>query len=249
MNKIKVALCMRGAVSKTSGAFSCKNDLYSNAEYVDYNACYNSIKKHIIDSNASNFSIDVFCHGWNVDLETDIVSKYKPVKYKFENNSNYNDDILKLCKYETDFGGISQALAFKKAIELKEEYETENNLQYDIVILYRYDVLLWKDMNLNEYTNLHDTIYVNAHHDGNGDFHFVMSNHKSSVFKNLIHSINSGNNCIVHFWIKNYILNYMNTNMKTDSIAPGLHQEAIRKIYEYSIAPNHLSIEAFNSYK
>ena len=37
--------------------------------------------------------------------------------------------------------------------------------------------------------------------------------------------------------------------MKIDSIVPGVHQEAIRKIYDYSIAPNHLSIEAFNSYK
>ena len=41
----------------------------------------------------------------------------------------------------------------------------------------------------------------------------------------------------------------MNAKMKTDSIAPGVHQEAIRKIYEYSIKPNHLSKEAFNSYK
>ena len=240
---------MRGAVSKKNGAFFCKDDLYSNAEYVDYNACYNSIKKHIINSNTNNYKIDIFCQGWNIDLEKELVGKYNPVKYCFENNSNYNNDILKLCQHDTDFGGISQALSFKKAIELKEAYENENNMSYDIVILYRYDVLLWKDMNLNEYTNLNDNIYVNAHHDSNGDFHFVMSNEKSNKFKNLIDSINFGNNYRMHFWIKNYVINYMKSSIKMDNIIPGLHQEAIRKIYNFSIRPNHLTMDMFNSYK
>jgi hypothetical protein len=249
MNKLKVALCMRGAVSKKNGAFFCKNDLYSNAEYIDYNACYNSIKRHIIEPNTNNYTFDIFCQGWNIDLEKELICKYNPVKYNFENNSNYNNDILKLCKHKTDFGGISQGLSFKKAIELKEEYEKEKNISYDIVILYRYDVLLWKNINLNDYANLNDIIYVNAHHDCNGDFHFVMDNIKSNKFKNLIDSINFGNHYRMHFWIKNYVINYMKSSIKMDNIIPGVHQEAIRKIYDCSIRPKHLSMNEFNSYK
>lgn len=226
---MKVALCMRGAVSKKSGAFYCKNDLYANSEYVDYTLCYDSIVKHIIQANP-DYSIDVFCQGWNVDLQQDLVSKYNPKKYCFEDNSNYNEDISKLCRTERDFGGISQGVAFKLAIELKEEYEKENDMKYDIVILYRYDVLLWKDMNLNEYTGLEDTIYVNAHSDANGDFHLVMNHDNSNKFKSLIYSIPMGNQHREHHWIKNYILNFMRIDVKMDSIRPGLYQEVLRKM-------------------
>jgi len=226
---MKVALCMRGAVSKKSGSFFCKNDLYVNSEYVNYTSCYHSILKHIIQPNP-DYSIDFFCQGWNIDLEKDIVSKYNPKKSCFEHNSKYNEEISSLCKNERDFGGISQGFAFKRAIELKEEYEKENNMKYDIVILYRYDVLLWKDMNLKEYTGLDDTIYVNAHTDGNGDFHFVMNHENSSHFKNLIYSIPMGNEHREHYWIKNYILNYMKINVKMDAIQPGVYQEVLRKM-------------------
>jgi hypothetical protein len=41
----------------------------------------------------------------------------------------------------------------------------------------------------------------------------------------------------------------MKSGIKMDNIIPGVHQEAIRKIYDCSIRPNHLSMNAFNSYK
>jgi hypothetical protein len=246
---MKVALCMRGTVSKKIGPFIRKNDLYESSEYVDYTACYNSIKRHIINTN-SEYSIDIFCQGWNLDLEKDIVSKYNPKKYCFENNANYNEYIYKLSDKETDFNGLSQALSFKKVIELKEEYEKENNINYDIVIIYRYDVLLWKDIMLKDYINLNNTIYVNAHDaDGNGDFHFIMNSEKANQFKCLVDSIKFGNRHAEHCWIRNYIIKYMKTNIKPDNIYPGVHQEVIRKIFEFSINKNHLSIDLFNSYK
>jgi hypothetical protein len=226
---MKVALCMRGAVAKKSGAFFKQNDLYVNSHYVDYKKCYNSIKKHIIDVN-NNYQFDVFCHCWNYDLEDEIKSLYNPVKYNFEDNRKYNDEINSLCKSSNEFGGISQSLTMKKSIELKEEYEREENIKYDIVILYRYDVLLWKDMNLNEYTNLNDIIYVNAHHDGNGDFHFVMNHDTAYDFKNLYDSLYLGNVYGMHHWIKNYVLNFMKKQLVMDNIVPGRDQEVIRKI-------------------
>jgi len=108
---------------------------------------------------------------------------------------------------------------------------------------------LWKDFFINEYINLDNTIYVNAHNDCNGDFHFLMSNEKSKSFKNLINSIEFGNKYKMHFWIKNYIINYMKINIKVDNIVPGQDQEVMRKIVEFSINSNHLTMEKLNSYK
>jgi hypothetical protein len=137
----------------------------------------------------------------------------------------------------------------KKSIELKEAYEKENNIIYDIVILYRYDVLLWKNIILNKYVNLNDNLYVDAHFNCNGEFHFVMNGYNSKNFKYLYDSIKLGNDYKMHFWIKNYVINYMKKILIMDDIFPGRHQELLRKIYDCSIKTGHLSIDEFNSYK
>jgi hypothetical protein len=254
IKKKRVALCMRGAVSKKDMTFEKMNELYeNNNEYVDYKACYNSIIKHIVEPNLNEYQFDIFCHGWNVDLEKNIVDMYSPVKYLFEDNKKYNDYIKELCVSDRDFGGISQALTMKKSIELKEQYEAEQNFKYDVVILYRYDIFLWKDIILNNYTELkNDSIYVNRHTqisgDGTGDFHFVMNSDVSGLFKNLIDSIQEGNKHVMHHWIKNYIINYIKKPLLMDDIEPGKHQEVIRKIHEFSINIGHLTEEQLKSY-
>jgi hypothetical protein len=239
---MRVAICMRGAISKQN-AFFKQNDLYSQGEYVDYQKCYRSIFKHIVQPNA--YSFDFFLHSWNPDLEDELKKLYNPVSSSFEDNRIYNDEISSLCQHDTDFGGISQALTIKKSIELKEKYEKENSIQYDLVIVYRYDVLLWKDINLIEYDK--EKIYVNAHCDSNGDFHFIMNQNNATQFKYLYDSIKLGNHYIMHFWIKNYVINYMKQNIYMDNIIPGFHQEVIRKIYYDSINCGRLSLDTFHS--
>jgi len=133
----------------------------------------------------------------------------------------------------------------KKSIELKEAYEKKYNITYDRVILYRYDVLLWKPIHLEQYD--YDKIYVNAHHDSNGDFHFIMNQENARQFKYLYDSIRFGNKCSVHFWIKQYVEKYMKKKLYMDDIIPGVHQEVIRKIYDFSINKGYLSIDTFNN--
>jgi len=246
---MKVALCMRGAISKKNSDFPLKDQLYSNeSEYVDYVKCYNSIVKHIIEPNKDKYSIDIFCQSWNFDLKDEILDLYKPLSYLFEDNRIYNHDILQLAFEEKDFGGISQALSIKKSIELKEQYEIENSMVYDLVILYRYDIFLWKDILFDNYTDLDNKIYVNAHPNSNGDFHFVMNKTTSNEFKYLYDSIKLGNRYYLHRWIKNYVIHYMHKQLVMDDIIPGHHQEVIRKIVEFSINNGRLSIDLFNSY-
>ncbi len=85
-------------------------------------------------------------------------------------------------------------------------------------------------MNLTTYTNLDTTIYVNAHEDSNGDFHFVMSNLVSAEFKLLFDSLTHNNPYRWHYSIKNYVTTCMNKNLLKDAIIPGTHQEVLRKI-------------------
>ena len=244
---MRVALCMRGAISKDK-AFFCKNDLYMSSPYVDYYACYNSIIQHIISPN-KKYTFDIFCHCWNTDLEDNIRQLYNPVAYCFEDNRIYNEEILKKCIHATDFGGISQALTIQKSIELKEKYERENNFQYDIVIIYRYDVLLWKDMILDDYSNLEENLYVDAHENSNGEFHFVMSSTHANMFSKLYDSIELGNRYVMHHWIKQYVIHYMKKPLRMDTLIPAVHLCNIRKIESHSIIPKHLDIAVFNSYK
>jgi len=243
--KKKVAICMRGSVTQKSEHFNY--DIYSNTNYIDYSKCYNSIKRHIIEANSENYEFDIFCHSWAFQLKDELTALYKPKLALFEDNRLYNDDINRYLKNndKNDFNGISQAITIKKSIELKETYEKLNNISYDYVILYRYDVLLWKDMILTNY-NLENNIYANGY--PSSDFHFIMNNNNSYQFKSIYESLNNGNPHIVHFWIMNYVQKYMNINIEGDDIMPGQHQEVFRKIQEYSINKGYITIDSINTY-
>jgi hypothetical protein len=245
MSKKRVALCMTGAVSSMHADSRGVGDVYRSKQYVDYTKCYNSIKKFIIEPNLDAYEFDVFCHCWNTDLEENISDLYSPRKKLFEDNTLYVPELLKRCPNPAEFSSISKALSVKKCIELKQEYEIEHNMEYDLVIVYRYDLLLWKQMPLDTYSNLDGNIYVNAGtSDCNGDFHFVMNSKVSDIFKNLY---DSGITCKMHKWIKDYIVEALKLNITNDQILPGVHQEVMRKVHEYSIGRGHLSIEDFNT--
>jgi len=242
--KIKVALCMRGGVSKQGN--NTAGYLYKDAPYVNYKQCYNSIVRHIIEPNKDLYDFDVFCQCWNPDLQDELCQLYKPKMTSFEDNEIYHKEIEKHCDPEkglTDYNGVSQALAIKKAIELKETYEKETGCKYDIVILYRYDVFLWKDILLSTY-DMNKGIYVNAHVESNGDFHFVMRNDLSNKFKNLYGSSKHE----MHAWIKHFVTQILGLELLMDDIVPGKNQEVLRKIRDESIESGYLSVELMDTY-
>ena len=222
----KVAFCLRGAVSRANNQrMSTQGSLYSDQSYVDYKKCCKSIFDYIVNEN-KNYKIDFFCHSWNEDLEDSLVEIYNPKSIQTENNNFYINEIEQNNGIGDKFSLISQALSTKKSIELKEQYEKENNFEYDIVILYRYDVLIWKKMDLNDYNLNEENIYVNAHPNCGGDFHFLMNNNNSKIFKNLY-----GSDILPypHEWIQKFISS-INKNLLMDKIVPGVDQEVIRKI-------------------
>ena len=101
--------------------------------------------------------------------------------------------------------------------------------------------------------NNYDThnIYVNAHENGGGDFHFIMSSDNLKKFKTLYDfPLISQNKNTDHGWIKNFIINYMKKNLEMDNIVPGRDQEVARpsKIKHYSIECHQIDPSIFLRY-
>lgn len=226
---MRVAFCLRGAVSKKNYGHSYKKrEIYRPGEYIDLNVCYESIKKHIFDVNP-DVQFDVFIHCWNVDLQSTLIDLYHPVAYLFEDNNPYiNTCLAQYMKCWDDFGGLSQALTMKKVIELMQAYQEKQGVVYDRVILYRPDLKLWKDMRLADYHVDDDVVYTNDY--PGGDFHFVMTPSNADAFKGLLESAGNGNPQRVHCWIDNYIVNYMHKRVVRDAIRMAYDQEVLRKI-------------------
>lgn len=245
---LKVGICLRGAVAKIDGhSFFTQGSLYRPGRYVNLNACYNSIVKHIINANP-DYSFDFFIHCWNEDLKESLTSLYNPKKSVFENNLLYNDEINKKVREPNEFTGISHALSIKKSIELAEEYQKENDIKYDLIILFRPDLIILKDMNLKEYNS--NKIYVNGHTppDPVGDFHFVMGTELASQFKHLYDGVELGNPCKHHFWMQNYVTNFMKQELLFDNIIAGNHEEVLRKINAIMINGKGIPLEKFLEY-
>lgn len=224
----KIAICLSGAMSQIGDRFLTPKSLYNNNPYVNFNACYNSTKKHILDIN-NNCKFDFFIHSWNADLKEKLEELYCPQKSLFEDNSIFINEINSKIKSESDFGGVSKSLSIRKSILLLEDFQNENNFEYDLIISYRPDVLLLKNLYIKNY-NI-DKIYANSFNDGNGDFHFIMNYKNIKQFKDLYLSLDKGNEHKSHFWIKNYINNFMNQDLIEDGIIAGKDQEVIRKIH------------------
>lgn len=220
---MKIAICFSGAVSKLGGSFLQINSLYNNNEYVNISACKNSTDQHLIGCNP-NCSFDFFIHSWNEDLKEKFTDLYSPKKSLFEDNKIYIQEFSKKSKDPKDFGGLSKALSMKKSIELLEEYQEE----YDLIMIYRPDIILMKNIDLYKYEK--NKIYVNGHPESKGDFHFIMNFNNIKEFKNLYDSADYGNPHETHFWIKNYVNKFLKKELIMDDIIPGLHQEVLRKI-------------------
>lgn len=240
---MRVAICISGAMSKTSGRFLNPQDIYNNSSYINFNICYNSIVKHIIQANP-DYNFDFFIHSWNKDLQQDLVNLYNPKSYLFEDAHDYDQEIFPKMHSNEDFGGISKSISLKKSIELLQEYIINNNVNYDLVLVYRPDLFLCKDIILKNYDL--NKIYVNKHGESQGDFHFIMNVANSLVFKNLYNSINSGNLHRTHFWIKNYVNKFMHQDLIEDDIVAGKDQEVLRKVYENN--NSYINIEMLKQY-
>lgn len=244
----KVAICLRGAISKITNKFKTAESLYNNGKYINYKAVYNSIMEHIINANPQ-YEFDFYIHCWNIDLENELVKLYNPKSYLFENNNNYKDeiinDLINTKQPLNNFGVNSQFLSMTKSLKLMQD----NLIDYQYVILYRPDVLLFKNIDLNLYKN--DEIYVNGHQYGGGDFHVIMNLKNSYDFINIYNTtktINPVTTHDLHGKIKIFVEYFLNKKIFVDDILPGIHQEVVRQLKYCSIDLKKIPIEYFYKY-
>jgi hypothetical protein len=211
-----------------TGGMACPNRRFQNStnlkckRYVNYKACFNSTIKHIV-SNNKNIEFHFYIHSWNKDLMIDLDDAYKPIASMYEDNNEYSDEFSKVRIDGPNLSQLSKALSQKKGVCMVEN----SNVSYDRIMIYRPDVLLWKDMDMSQYD--HEKIYFNGQI--GGDFHFIMNMENASKFKQLYDSAFDGNQPVMHSWVYLYVVNYMKKEVHADQIIPRFNQDCVRRIY------------------
>ena len=225
--KKKCAICLRGCVDKIkSGHFHNIKDIYKEGKYINIDSIYKSIKMHIIDNNA-DYEFDFFIHCWNPDLKEKICNLYDPKDYVFEYQFPYKNIVS--CSLD------GQKLGISKSLNIMINFADKNNIKYDKIIVYRPDVILFKNMDLSLYKN--NQIYCN--NSINEDFHFIMNFDNAKIFKDV-------NNYKMSFY--DFTKKIMKNPLNGDNIKCGIHQEVLRKIKMASIDRHHVDRAIFYKY-
>lgn len=166
--------------------------------------------------------IDFFFHFWG-DHQNESVYKLKPKKYIFEPQIDFNSYIETLDtknknidKYRPIFNYISYSYSTKKAFELKDEYEKENNFEYDLVFRVRFDFFMLQslvfkkerlDLYKNNFFSMDNTRFIlELNHPrkifGIGDLFNFSSSKIMRVFNNLYSDIKPALNDVNNNWIQ-----------------------------------------------
>lgn len=141
---MRVALCFNGLVGSTSGK---SQDLIGGFEEC-FSISSKLYKKHIINNN----DVDIFVHSWSTDLKDTIVETYNPKKYIIEKQKVFDaPSYIQAHTPQRIQSHYSMWYSRKKVMELKREYEKENNFKYDCVMLARFDLAWQSDLTFNEY--------------------------------------------------------------------------------------------------
>tara|TARA_A100001201_G_scaffold25191_1_gene28380 strand:- start:155 stop:937 length:783 start_codon:yes stop_codon:yes gene_type:complete len=128
---MKIAICFHG----NCGILYKNKVKYEILGDVDYRIGYEHWKKHVFDVN----DVDVFMHSWDMKYKDGLVDLYKPKKYKIEPQIKFG------AKWTDPIGEIrkefmmSRWYSAQESISLKKQYEQENNITYDMVVLSRTD--------------------------------------------------------------------------------------------------------------
>lgn len=143
---MKVAVCFYGLVGSTKGK--------SQELIGDFKTCFNIssklYKQHVLEKN----DVDVFVHSWSTDLQEEILKEYSPKKYIIEQQKVFDTpkySILDKTPEVRKQTHYSLWYSRKKSVELKSQYEKDNNFKYDCVMLARFDLAWQTDLIFSEY--------------------------------------------------------------------------------------------------
>ena len=132
----------------------------------NFKGCYQSLYDNIIQPTKA----DLFVHAWHFSpketdsfylnigdditkrftengTEEEFLSLYKPKKYKFEEQIEFDKNNLRKHITKSRFYGN------KIALNLKSSYELENNFKYDWVMISRFDLMWFSKIIFSGYNN------------------------------------------------------------------------------------------------
>ena len=131
---MKIALCLYGVVGSAKG----KAHLEGSDDILPLG--YNKYFKNVLEGN----DVDVFIHSWSKDKEREIVDLYKPIRYNIEEQEKFN--IPSFVRGNTPSEPKRVEFTFsrwrstQKVLQEKMRHEKENNFEYDLCLLTRFDV-------------------------------------------------------------------------------------------------------------
>ncbi len=121
---MRVAFLLHGIVGGMKGKGG-------EGKLIDYKYCRDRFYKNIIKPNDA----DVFIHSWSEEQEEDLMKIYSPKKAIFQKQKRFKEK-------KTPFRIKSRFYSTQVVMNLKRQYEKENNFRYDFVMVTRFD-LLW----------------------------------------------------------------------------------------------------------
>ncbi len=139
---MKVALCLSGYIGNINK--------WMVGDEIDYNYGY----KYIYNSILKQAEIDVFIHSWSVEHQEGLEELYKPVMSHFEPNKDFKlRGIVSKDELPTPYSFAVKSMWYsrKRSVEMVEEYEKQNDMKYDLVLLTRFDIALFKEFKFTEY--------------------------------------------------------------------------------------------------
>ena len=151
---MKIALCLNGLVGNKKRKSFHNKDVTTQDKLECLKLAAKTWQRHVFDLN----NIDVFIHSWEVDIEKEIRTFFNPKKYKFEPQIIF--DIEHKPNTNRTQAHYSRWYGVKQAVNLKLQYEEENNFEYDAVIVSRFDLAWSNNLILSEYDMKY--FYVNS---------------------------------------------------------------------------------------
>ena len=134
----KLALCLYGLVGHEGNL--------GKGKVIDYKLPF---KLYNLQLKNDKVQIDVFMHSWSIEYKLNLINLYNPVDYVFEKPKKHFEDLYG----HNNFNAASHLYTKKQSIILKSNYEKKYNFKYDWVLLSRFDVCLFKKLDLSNLDN------------------------------------------------------------------------------------------------
>lgn len=115
----------------------------------------------------SAYDCDIFLHSWSNEYRDTIIDLYKPVKYLIQPQEmfGYTGSMLEYSHPEIgqSFRTLSRYTSLYRSMQLKRQYELDNNFVYKWVLAIRYDLVFLTKLDMNKYDNTYFYICKEPH--------------------------------------------------------------------------------------